>query len=201
MRRVETPWSERSVVVEGEAPLDWFSPDELAIADSFKLAKRRDEWLLGRAAVKQLALDLGLASDPWEVTAGRPHLLIAGAMTPWFVSLSHSSGHAGAAIADAPIGIDVQVVREMPEEAAHLFLSDEEAAAMRQCALPHRLLHFWCAKEAAWKREGGRVLTLKQLPVPFAGTTPYGASFDGVETRTIGDALIFALTSTSREEP
>ena len=172
---------------------EWFTPEELAVANAFKLAKRRDEWLRSRTAAKELALGRGIINDPRACLVARPRLVINGVESPWFVSLSHSDGWAGAAIDDQPIGIDVQVVREMSESAAHLFLSDEETHAMQRCALPHRLLHFWCAKEAAWKQRLGEIPTLKQLPLALREERENGLLFDGVETKTRGE-LIVAIT-------
>lgn len=167
---IELPaaWRARAMVLEGAADRSLFTNGELAIADGFKLAKRREEWLLSRQAAKLLG-------------------------TRAFVSYSHSGNYAGAATDDEPIGIDVQVVRDVDERVAHLFLSDAETEAMQRCALPHRVLHFWCAKEAAWKPRSARVTTLKQLPLALIEERADGLLFDLVETIAIGDVIV-ALT-------
>jgi len=170
-----------------------FTHDELAIANAFKLAKRRDEWLLSRAAAKQLAIQLGLASDPRSVRSERPTLVIDDASTQWHVSLSHSAPYAAAAIDRHPIGIDIQIVRDLSESASHLFLSDEEADAMRRCAIAHRVIHFWCAKEAAWKQRSHEFTTMKRLPIRLVSASASGLLFDVVETTAMGD-LVVALT-------
>jgi phosphopantetheinyl transferase len=162
-------WRARAMVLEGPADRSQFTDAELAIADAFKLAKRREEWLLSRAAAKHL---------PRRA----------------YVSFSHSGRYAGAATDDAPVGIDVEVVRPMKESAAHLFLSDEETDAMRRCSLPHRLLHFWCAKEAAWKQRSDQFTTLKQVPLALVEERADGLTFDVVETVATGE-LIVALTN------
>lgn len=200
MRTVETPWPDRCVVVEGPAPREWFSAEELAQLAELRLEKRREEWLLGRAAVKLLALERGLARDPGEIRAGRPSLLIGGVVTEWFLSLSHSGTYAGAILGSEPVGIDVQVVRDVPEAAAHLFLTDDEAAEMARCTIAQRMLHYWCAKEAAWKQEGGRVATLRQVPLRLVEQRADALVFDRAETRAIGE-LIVAVTATSGAEP
>ena len=200
MRTIATPWPGRCVVIEGIAPREWFTPEELELAGNFKLKKRGDEWLLSRAAVKRLAVDMGLAGYERRVSVERPFLLVDGSPTHFYVSLSHSDGRAGAAVASQAVGIDVQVVREIPEQATHLFLSDEETAAMERCTAAHRMLHFWCAKEAAWKREGGRVPTLRQVPLRLLCETDRGLLFDVVETVAIGE-LVVALTATAGAAP
>jgi hypothetical protein len=142
-------------------------PDDL-VAPDFKLEKRRREWLLSRAAARLL-----------------PDRAV--------VSYSHSEPYAGAAKDDAPIGIDVQRIRNIDDHTVHLFLTDAEAEEMRRCTLPQRLLHFWCAKEAAWKQLLGVTETLKRTPIKLEAELENGLRFDVVETIEIAD-LIVALT-------
>lgn len=137
-------------------------------APEFKLQKRRREWMLSRAAAALLP-------------------------DAQFVSFSHSEPYAAAAKDVAPVGIDVQVVREIEERVAHLFLTDEEIEVMSRCTIAYRLLHFWCAKEAEWKRHGGVTLTLKRTPLVLLEESGDGLRFDVVETMAIHD-VIMALT-------
>jgi phosphopantetheinyl transferase len=183
-----------SLIVRGEYELAFFTQAELDVAHAFKLQKRREEWLLSRFAAKRLALELGIASDPRTCTVERPVLYVDGQPTSWFVSLSHSAPYAGAALSHEPVGIDVQVVREIAEWSSHLFMSDAEAEVMRSCGLQHRALHFWCAKEAAWKRRSDEFATMKQLPLRLVSERPDGLLFDQAETRIEGD-VITALTT------
>jgi 4'-phosphopantetheinyl transferase EntD len=187
------PWPDRALIVRATYDVGFFSGSELAAAGELKLAKRREEWLLSRFAAKRLALQLGVVTDPRLCSIERPFLSVEGQATPWFASLSHSAPYAAAAIGPEPIGIDVQVVREMPEAASHLFLSDEEADAMRECTIANRLLHFWCAKEAEWKRRLGDTTTLRQVPLRLVAEREGGLRFEGVETVASGD-LIAAIT-------
>lgn len=183
----------RFLIISEPPAQDLFTHEELAIANAFNLAKRRDEWLLSRAAAKQLAMQLGLTSDPRSVRVERPTLIIGGAAAEWHVSLSHSMPYAAAAIDRHPIGIDIQVVRDLAESASHLFLSDEETDAMRRCAIPNRVIHFWCAKEAAWKQRSSEFTTMKQLPIRLVSASASGLLFDVVETMAMGE-LVVALT-------
>lgn len=190
MNVIEIPeqWRSRAIVVaETAIPLGWFSEEELRIAEGFRLAKRREEFLLSRAAAKQLAVELGAEAEVTHIRIDQRRI------GPLHLSLSHSAPYAAAAIDQAPVGIDVQVVRPIRESAAHLFLSEKESAAMRECVIPDRLIHFWCAKEAAWKRRGGEMETLKRVPIALEGETPRSLHFDSVDTVRIGDAVV-ALT-------
>lgn len=197
MKTIGTPWDDRVLILECGDPSrsfpSFFTESEVETAHSFKLAKRREEWLLSRIAAKRLAVQLGLCEDARECTLERPHLLLDGLRSDWHVSVSHSAPYAGAAIARQPIGIDVQVVRTIAEWSTHLFLSPGEVAQMRTCALPDRVLHFWCAKEAAWKQRSDAFATMKQLPLQLDEERESGLLFDTVETLRIGE-IIVALT-------
>lgn len=193
MRELATPWSDRILVLqreEGEELEELFSSAELAKAAAFRLQKRRDEWLLGRLAAKHLAERHVPGVDPRDVTVRRGVLTIAGEPTSWRVSLSHSGDYAGALIAREPVGLDVQVVRSIPERMTHLFLSESETEMMHGCALSERVLHFWCAKEAAWKQRSSEFATLKQLPFTLLDASADALRFDTVETRRIGDVIV-----------
>ena len=196
MKTIDTPWGDRVLVMRADTGVDTpaFTESELAIAGSFKLAGRREEWLLSRVAAKQLAMQLALSDDPRAIEIVRPHLLIDSVRSDWRVSLSHSTPYAGAVIAREPVGIDVQVLRELDERAAHLFLTDEETEQMLGCALPHRILHFWTAKEAAWKQRSHEFATLRQVPLALVEERPSGLLFDAVETAFLGDVIVAVTT-------
>jgi len=192
--RIVTPWDDRVLLLRDEdLRADWFQEDELAIADAFRLASRREEWMLSRMAAKQLAVQLGVARDAQAIRVERP--VLAG--TDWRVSLSHSAPYAAAAIAREPIGIDVQLVRTLDERAAHLFLSAEETEAMERCSIAHRILHWWCAKEAAFKQRSNEFVTLRQLPLRMLAERVDGMSFDAVETLLVRDVIVAVTRPTS----
>ena len=192
MKTIDTPWGDRVLVMrqEGNVVIPALTESELAIANAFKLASRREEWLLSRVAAKQLAMRLGLIDDPRAIAIERPFLVVDGVPSDWRISLSHSAPYAGAAIARDPIGIDVQIIRELDERAAHLFLSDEETRQMLGSTLPNRILHFWCAKEAAWKQRSDEFATLKQVPLALVEERASGLLFDAVETAFLGDVVV-----------
>jgi phosphopantetheinyl transferase len=173
--------------------LSAFTPEELAHAERFTLPKRREEWLLSRLAAKQLAVRLGIVADPRTCTVERPYLL-AGSEMRWYVSLSHSAPYAAAAIDQRPIGIDIEMVRPMNDATARLFLSDDEAAAVRACTVPDAMLHAWCAKEAAWKQRSEEFATMKRLPLRLLESRDDGLRFDAVTTWRDGDLLVAVTT-------
>lgn len=175
---------------------EWFTEAELAIANAFPLAKRREEWLRARTAAKELAIQRGIVDDPKRCVIARPRLIIDGKESHWFVSISHSKGYAAAIIADSPVGIDIEAIRDLSERAAHLYLSNEEAEAMRRCTIPNRALHFWCAKEAAWKQRSTEFATLRQLPLTVIAQRNDGLDFDHATTRRLDD-LIVAIAHTT----
>jgi phosphopantetheinyl transferase (holo-ACP synthase) len=137
--------------------------------ETFASEKRRHEWVLSRTALKLLG------NAPYS-------------------SLSHSGDYAAAAIGGSPVGVDVQVVRPLAERAAHLFLSDEEQADMERCVIAHRIIHFFCAKEAAWKARGGAIPTLKQIPLKLKEETATGLLFDSAATYATGDIVVAVTT-------
>ncbi|HEX8252644.1 MAG TPA: 4'-phosphopantetheinyl transferase superfamily protein [Thermoanaerobaculia bacterium] len=193
MKTLATPWPDRALVLSGVARTDIFTPSELARAAELTLPKRRDEWLLSRAAAKTLAVQLGVADDEQRVTVERPRLVVNGHDSGWQVSLSHSVPYAAAAIAREPVGIDVQVIRDLDLRAAHLFLTEAEERAMQRCTIAHRMLHFWCAKEAAFKQRSDEFTTMRQLHMELREERESGLVFDVVETVAIDDVIV-ALT-------
>lgn len=187
MRQLDLPpsWRSRALVIANvDDPVAWFSEEELIVARSFRLRQRREQWMLSRVAAKELARQRGDRRPVLEIALDRSPTL----------SFSHSRGFAAAAMSDAPVGIDVEALRTIDERAAHLFLSSEEEEAMRSCTIADRLLHFWCAKEAAWKQLGGAVVTLKQVPLRLLGATDRGLHFDRADTWSTAE-IVVALTN------
>jgi phosphopantetheinyl transferase (holo-ACP synthase) len=166
-------WRGRALVIsEVGDPESFLTPEERATVKSYPRAKRQMEWMLSRIAEKELRRR-GARGEQ--------------------VSFSHSAGYGAAAIDVNPIGIDVQVVRQISEGAAHHFLMDDEIESMNGCTIAHRLLHFWCAKEAVWKQQRGAVATLKRVPIQLIGQREKGLRFENVETFFTRD-LVAALT-------
>lgn len=203
MTRILLPesWRGRALVI-GDAVFSdgWFSDSEIAESRQFRLQKRRTEWKHGRLAVKQLAIDLGLCMSARDCVFDRPRLLVRGEDVQRFVSIAHSGGYAAAAIDANPVGIDVEVLRDLRETAAHLFLTDQETADMRNIGIDDRLLHFWAAKEAVWKQGHGETETLKRTPIRLETEMASGLRFAEVETFATGDLVVALTRPTSAED-
>ena len=183
MIELPLPWGDRAIAIRDvDDPESFLRDDELAVARSFTREKRRREWMLARVAAKILARRRGLG----DIAVERP-----------LVSVSHSGGWAAAAIDVAPVGIDIEVVRDVSERAARHFLTPEQIAQMESCTIPHRLLHFWCAKEAAWKQRCGAIPFLKGVPLTLLECGAHGAAFDAAETCAIDDVIVALTLPTS----
>jgi len=136
-------------------------------------AKRRREWLLGRAVAKDAVRELvhrrfGLRLAPADVEIaadehGRP--LVRGKWTGTLgvtpaVSLSHSHGVAVALAAldrESLVGIDIESVSRRLPGFESLAFTPREQRIVEALAEDERLewyLRFWCAKEAAGKAVG-----------------------------------------------
>jgi len=173
MMLTPTGWEGRALIVSDiPHPETWFDEEELAVIRGFARTKRRSEWMLSRIAEKELRRS-GVTGD--------------------YVSFSHSGKYGAGAIDTQAVGIDIEVSREISENAAHLFLTDEEIESMKKCTIALRMLHFWSAKEALWKQRGGSIPTLRRVPLILESKNETGLRFQGVETVAISD-LIAAIT-------
>jgi malonyl CoA-acyl carrier protein transacylase len=142
-----------------------FSPRERAAHAKLKVDKRADEWRAGRLAAKEAVRHLRpeladadvevLGEDPDTRVGGKPRLVLAGADSPWTVSISHQGDLALAAVSADPVGVDLEAVEDRPrsflEESfsvpeLRLLLESDNAQVETTC--------LWAAKEAALKRAG-----------------------------------------------
>jgi phosphopantetheinyl transferase len=197
MIRLDLPWPNAIVIRDVENLESWFDPAELAIVNAFEREKRRQEWMLARVALKILqnehTFSPGEGGAQRRVRGEQPGARIRAEHT----SLSHSGPYAAAAIDDQPVGVDVQIIKHLSERAAHLFLSPAEERAMHCCTIEHRLIHFFSAKEAAWKALGGATPTLRRVPLQLVDQTEAGLRFDRAETVAIGDVVVALTRPTS----
>jgi phosphopantetheinyl transferase len=208
MTRLVLPERWRACAAVAEMPevsLEPFTEEELAVAAGLHPDKRRREWLASRFLAKELASELGLGACTIASAGTRPLLLAGGRECQERLSLSHSGRYAAAAIATVPVGIDIQVPRDVNPRVTHLFLTDEEEAALKRCAIEDALLHFWCSKEAAWKAASDVYATLKQTPLRMIGVLADGLVLEGVgltvETARLAEDLIGALAYSRHPEP
>jgi len=139
----------------------WLSARERAVLARLRIAKRRDDWRLGRWTAKAaVAAWLGVPAARIEILAaadGAPEAFLDGRPAPVSVSLSHREGRALAVVADAPavVGCDLELIEPRSGAFVREWLPDADATALTPLAA--NLL--WTAKEAAAKvrREGLRL--------------------------------------------
>ena len=193
---------------EAEAQgLDWLTEAERQRLHGISAAARRDSFLAGHWQARLLAAQW-LRLDARRVMLdahadGRPLLRVDGAAVPLHVSLSHSGGWLALALADAPVGIDIELPqRERDWEAlARFVFSPEERQRLRDAedAARANVFHtLWTLKEARGKR-GGEGLqpraarTVTAQPADPAGAEALGWTFGG-------GALALAMTPGTRLE-
>ena len=146
----------------GEAPPALIGEDERLRWTSLPQQGRRD-FVASRGLLRELLCEAtGLPADAWAVSAQAGHPPTArslqGECTPApCASLSHRLGWVAAAVADSPVGVDVECVRPSrsePAERAALMLAAGELSDWQALADVRRepaLLTAWTAKEAWFK--------------------------------------------------
>jgi 4'-phosphopantetheinyl transferase len=164
----------------------WLSTRERAVLAGLRLAKRRDDWRLGRWTAKAaVAAWLGVGAERVEVLAaadGAPDAWLDGAPAPVSLSLSHRAGRALAAVTDLPaaIGCDLEIVEHRSGPFVREWLTASEQAALNPLGGAARDVAanlMWAGKEAAAKvrREGLRLDVRRadvDLGAPGSGWRP-----------------------------
>ncbi|MFC9586625.1 4'-phosphopantetheinyl transferase superfamily protein [Streptomyces yangpuensis] len=126
-------------------------------------ARRRAEWAQGRLLAKRLVGDA--LAVPWgEVEIlprddGSPRLVVGGLPVPWLhVSVSHTAGHAAAALAPEPVGVDLcrTASAAAVHRAADHVLSPAEISLIGT-GRPEAAAAAWALKEAAVKADRSSV--------------------------------------------
>jgi phosphopantetheinyl transferase len=152
-------------LVNDELNKQWLSNEELRRFSTFKLDKRRKEWLGGRICAKLAA---GQISDIQvqhqfsrivviNAPGGRPSIQINGhdRSRSFDVSISHSSNFAIAILATDFCGIDIQETTETLLRVKERFCSLDDEKILNTFLQAHaeatRLNYLWTAKEAIRK--------------------------------------------------
>lgn len=155
-----------------EAALDALEREALA---GYRFEKRRRDWLLGRWAAK-LALGAALAVEPARIGIrseenGHPYGCLDGApLEGWDVSLTHGHGHAAALAARVPVGIDLELLRDVPPNGWRFFLTPAERAWLAGEPLgPRGEVVAWALKEAAYKAVRGETAGMHHLTLDEVG--------------------------------
>lgn len=143
--------------------LAWLTPAERERLQTITVPARQAAFLAGHwQARKRAAQRLGFMpqSIAWSVQArGRPQLQVAGEALPLHVSISHSGGWLAVAVADVPVGIDLELPRR-PRDwralAAFVLTAEEcgDLAAQEEQSQATSFQRLWALKEAHAKRSG-----------------------------------------------
>jgi 4'-phosphopantetheinyl transferase len=147
------------------AHTDWLNPSDAARIDGMRFAKRRNDWLLGRWTAKQaVAACMHLASDSQTLAnielrpepSGAPEVYFAGSLAGVSISLSHSSGVAVCAVAEAGgvIGCDLEAVEPRSDAFVLDYFTTAEVAQVAEtdeANRPRLIALIWSAKESALK--------------------------------------------------
>lgn len=155
--------------------LDQLSPDELERAQRFVFEHLRRRFTAAHALLRR-TLALYAACDPLALrfTAsdfGKPQLTDHSGL---HFNLSHSAAMAAIAVGRAPVGIDIEEVRPMPDmlSLAESFFAATEVHALRQAltAGDHEaFFRCWTRKEAVIKAHGhGLSIPLDAFTVSLA---------------------------------
>ena len=161
-------------------PEDFLTSYEIEQYQSFKVEKRAKEWLAGRYAVKQLAMDFFTfpmkKMQVRNARNGMPILQVEGG-NHLAISISHSGDYAAAAIALAEtfIGIDIEKVEERPEGWAQEYFTERELTINT----PAFLTELWAKKEAVLKLlQIGLKVPAKEVEITGGEVHFYGTALD-----------------------
>lgn len=152
------------VVAQAAAHADpWLTEAERLRLGAMRAPARRDSFIAGHWQARQLAAQqLGIAWQRITLHAhadGRPQLCVDGGDAALHVSISHSGDWLALAVAEAAVGVDIELPRSSrdwgalakfvcsPDELAYL---QQQPAELKQAAF-HQL---WTLKEAHGKRSG-----------------------------------------------
>ncbi|KAA2285959.1 4'-phosphopantetheinyl transferase family protein [Arenimonas fontis] len=146
---------------------DWLSEAERARLAAMRAPRRRDQYLAGHWLARSLAARGfgGHAGDwHWQHPEGEPpRLTRSGWREPLRVSISHSGERIAVAVANGPVGLDLeypQRPRDLDGLAAFVFTRGERERLAAQPA-PERaraFYRYWALKEAEGKRCGKGLL-------------------------------------------
>jgi 4'-phosphopantetheinyl transferase len=154
--------------VSADAPVenDWLSAAEQDQLAAFKIAKRRNDWRLGRWTAK-LAIAHTLSLPHSELASieirpapgGAPHACLRNALLPLAISISHRDGRAICAISEsgAAIGCDLEVIEPRTDAFIADYLTESEQALVNSLPADQRFAAvaiLWSAKESALKALG-----------------------------------------------
>jgi hypothetical protein len=113
---------------ESPLPQPWVDAQIAALSDSerSRLARirrplRREQFVLGHALLRQVLVAVGLSAPVIEVRdTGQAHVRSDDAHATdrdWHLSLAHSGGKLAALVASEPVGVDIEIARQLRDAA------------------------------------------------------------------------------------
>lgn len=193
--------AELPLVPAPDASAGWLDDAERERLEGMSAERRRQQFLGGHWLVRQLACER-FGGEPrdwrWQVDArGKPSLLRDSQAVE--IAVSHSEGWIVGAVADEPVGIDLEVAqrqRDWLALAGHV-LSSVESEAITALPLDEQRRAFierWALHEAWGKRDGTGVLPSRMRRRYFLECEPQVADARSW-TLPMGSLAVCLLTS------
>jgi len=161
---MEVYWLQQS---EADLPAasDWLSENEAIRLNSFRVAKRRSDWRLGRWTAKRaVAGCLKFPEDSLSLrqieiipaSTGQPEVILRDQTATVTISISHRSGLALCAVAfgDVSLGCDLEMIEPRSDAFVADYFTEKERELVAQSSGEGRSLLvslLWSAKESALK--------------------------------------------------
>ena len=146
-----------------------------------RMRRRPDRWIVARSSLRRI-LGGCLGRDPREIElraepSGKPELVTPGDVPRPHFNLSHSGEIVLIAVADAPLGVDVEQVGDPPDLPAmerHVLRADEVAGleALRDTRRTEAFISIWTRKEAYLKARGRGLGRLRRVSVNVSPDEP-----------------------------
>ncbi|HTL81578.1 MAG TPA: 4'-phosphopantetheinyl transferase superfamily protein [Bacteroidia bacterium] len=145
-------WEVQESLDELVSAFDAFDGDK-KILDSFTHSFRKSQWLAVRLLLHALVPGEKIRYDddgkPWPKN------------TEHFISVSHSGPLVAIMLSDLPCGIDIEHIRPKIDRIAPRFLSEAELRSAMTEPVTERLHVYWCVKEAAYKMNGRKNVSMR----------------------------------------
>jgi len=114
-----------------------------------------------------------------------------------FISVSHSNGWCALVLSRKAVGIDIQTFTSRLDRGMDYFVNKTEKAAFGDPPVLQQLYLTWCAKEAIYKQQEGRINDLKNdvtvfnLPSLSETTSPVSGIFSAAVNGTVCELLFW----------
>ncbi len=176
-----------------EEPLETLTKDLLlAEADKIRFQKRKilshqKEFMATRKLFMEAGIaPVNLSHDP----DGIPRLE-SGQM----LSISHTRNHAGIALGNKALGIDLEVYRPKIKRIATRFLHFNESFALEGNGTVEKLTLIWTAKEALYKalKQKGIIFSIQLCVAPFQWGDKQGTAKVFISDKTLNFSLNFII--------